>query len=71
MVVANVGGYLEQVKEISLDLGTVVTDFKRDMALTSEGRTVAVGRKALCWKVLMLHVCTHLSSAKAGLERAL
>lgn len=35
------------------------------------GWTVAMGRKAVCWMVFVLLVCTHLSSAKAGLERAL
>jgi len=32
LAVANVSGYLEQVKEISLDPRMVVTDFKRDIS---------------------------------------
>lgn len=69
LAVANIGGYLDQVKEINL--GKVVTVFRRDMALTFGGWTVAMGRKALYWKMPVLQVCTNVSSAKAALERAL
>lgn len=71
LAVANIGRCLEQVKGINLDLGMVVTDFKRDMAFIFGRWTAAMGSKALCWEASVLQVCTHLCSAKAGLERAL
>lgn len=71
LAVANIGGCLEQVKGINLDLGMVVTDFKRHMAFIFGRWTAAMGSKALCWETSVLQVCTHLCSAKAGLERAL